>query len=104
MEQAARPHAENEYLGNARSIARPWIAVGLAAAIGICLSIIAFWTVKDWEKARIESALQRAAEARVHALQESIDVNLEVIYSLVSLFDATEGVDRFNLESSPTRP
>ncbi|GAB4346226.1 MAG: hypothetical protein Kow006_04420 [Gammaproteobacteria bacterium] len=63
-------------------------------AAGVVLSVVAFRSVSTAESSKARALFERAALERIEAVQRQIDRNLEVVRSIVGLFDASSHVER----------
>jgi len=72
---------------------RGWI-VGLIQAIGVLLSLTAFFVALKWEERSQQLDFQHQADAIVASLNKELAINLEVLLGLSSLFKASQHVDR----------
>jgi signal transduction histidine kinase/CheY-like chemotaxis protein len=67
------------------------VAVG---ALGVAVSMIAWWTVHETEHARVRSQLQADAVQRVEAIRFQVAKALDAVYSLQSFYAGSQEVDR----------
>lgn len=66
----------------------------LTAFIGLTLSAVLYLVFEDLDNEFREEALQAEAQDQFSAIRKSVDVNLSVLGSVKSYFDATKTVDR----------
>ncbi len=70
------------------------VIVSLVVAIGIGLSAIVFFFARNIERQLATTDFERAASDRVAAIEREIDVQLEIVESIASLFAGFEDVTR----------
>lgn len=61
---------------------------------GAAFSIIGFDLARDFERARVENEFNLLARDRAESFEKEVLNNIGVLYSVVSLFDASESVER----------
>jgi signal transduction histidine kinase/sensor domain CHASE-containing protein len=66
----------------------------LAAASGLCLSLVAADAVRQADSRRIEARFHRDADIRVAALQRSVEHNLEVLEGVAAFYAGSMSVER----------
>ena len=73
---------------------RRYLSVGTVIAVGCVLSALATVWFERLEHATAEARFERAAFDRISAIRQSIDADLDVVRSVVSLYAASQVVDR----------
>src|SRR3569832_735083 len=67
----------------------PWIILG----IGIVLSIVAFFLVRDWEEAIIRADFESLARTHTASVHRELSRHLDASAALAGLYDASQEVD-----------
>lgn len=66
----------------------------LAIAIGIALSLLSFYIIRNWERSRTRGEIERHARNSAAAIQRGIDRNTDLVQSIAGLFSASFQVER----------
>lgn len=75
------------------------LAVGLVLLGGFALSAVTFFLVDRFERERAATAFEQAATERIFAIQQVLNANIEVMYSIGAFFDSSVEVDRHEFRS-----
>ncbi|HWR20414.1 MAG TPA: CHASE domain-containing protein [Verrucomicrobiae bacterium] len=70
-----------------------WSSIGLVICVGFVLSFIVFLMVCAWEARRIESELERKADAMTHDIMHGVKSGLGTIRAISSIYATAEVVD-----------
>ncbi|MFQ5862735.1 MAG: CHASE domain-containing protein [Candidatus Brocadiales bacterium] len=88
-----------------RTIARRlWISIGVAIGVGLSLSIVTFFFLRQWAHRETQLNFNMAVSDRVYSLQREIENNIEVLRSIHSFFNSNGHVTReeFHTFCKPT--
>lgn len=66
-----------------------YFTAGLTICLGTALSVLVFSGVRSVQQQQLKGELQKRADNLVNSLQKSIDINLEVIYSMGDFYNAS---------------
>jgi len=78
---------------------RHHVPAGIVLLVGIALSIVAFWLDLTRTEQSQQAAFERRATRAARALQTSLDLSLEVLRTMPSLFEASSDVTRDEFRS-----
>lgn len=83
------------FLGSmATSMPKRQLAFTLLGLFGILFFCSVLYAVRDWETRHARSGFEKAARDRRELLQRAINNNIEVLYSIGALFNASQTVNR----------
>lgn len=67
-----------------------YLPIILSITIGVSASLLAFYYVSKWEKEKIETTFNEAAEDRNFALQRALAAQLDLLHSFTAFFAANQ--------------
>lgn len=70
------------------------VLVVMVALLGMCVSLMVPWRFRTLEKRQLMEQFRREVDARAMALDREVGLNLEVLFSLKSLFTGSEKVEK----------
>ncbi len=73
---------------------RTRVSVAIPIVVGMLLTTILFLDVRKTELRRAQSEFERRADIMAAALQQSVESNLDIVRSIVNLFDTFQHVER----------
>ena len=87
------------------SIKVSWVspAIVLTLLVGVTLSISSFLVIRAWEWQSIQHEFERIMDNHTVAIRRELDLHLEVLLELKSLYEASESVSReeFHIFAQP---
>ena len=73
---------------------RRHLPIGAMAVGGLCLSVVLFLTIRNWEHRVNQTAVESAGAQRVELLRQSLGNSLEVLHSLGSFYGLGRAISR----------
>ncbi len=70
------------------------VVVLSSVAVGLALSVVLFFILREWDEIRFESALERECQQAVQTVRQGIDFYLNMLRGLAAFHEASEDITR----------
>lgn len=72
----------------------PWVLFGTIVLLGLLISLVGFWAMRQWEASKLEQEFNKAANDRFVVVAHEVEMGLQLIEATRAFYDASHSVER----------